>query len=168
MKKLAVKKKYITLFLIFSFVVLLLQFIPLINCSANKDIDYVGILNEKYVLINKNDEKENIKYLNEIGKEIALAHLKLSHTCTPYFAIPNFLVYEGNTYISENNTYIYQYKYDVYGVKIFSDMGGWMAGDGLIQDGIFTTSIKYKNRYLEFKKVGDKLEIISYGKMYGI
>lgn len=168
MKRLVVKKKYITLFLIFLFVVFLLQFIPLINCNADDQTEYVETLNSKYILIDRNSEKENIKYLNQIGKEIALTQLKLSHKCTPYFAIPKFLIYEGNTYISENNTYVYQYKYDVYGVKIFSDMGGWMAGDGLIQDGIFTTSIKYKNRYLEFKEVGNKLEIISYGKMYGI
>lgn len=168
MKKVVVKKKYITLFLIFLIVAFLLQFIPLINCNSDDQIEYIETLNSKYILIDRNSEKENIKYLNQIGKGIALTSLKLSHKCTPYFAIPKFLIYEGNTYISETNTYVYQYKYDVYGVKIFSDMGGWMAGDGLIQDGIFTTSIKYKNRYLEFKEVGNKLEIISYGKMYGI
>ncbi len=168
MNKFVIKKKNLAFLLIFLIVIFLLQFIPLINCSADKEIDYVRILSRKYELINKKNEEENIKYIDQKGEEIALAHLKLSHTCTPYFAIPKFLVYEGKTYLSENNTYVYQYKYDVYGTKLFTDMGGWMAGDGLIQDGIFTTSIKYKNRYLEFKEVGNKLEIISYGKMYGI
>ena len=43
-----------------------------------------------------------------------------------------------------------------------------MAGDGLIEDRFFITSIRFKNGYLEFKEFGNRLILVGIGKMYGI
>ena len=43
----------------------------------------------------------------------------------------------ANTYLSENNKYIYQHNYDVIRYPLITDIGAWMAGDGLIEDRFF-------------------------------
>jgi len=56
-----------------------------------------------------------------------IKRLKLPHRCLPLFTIPLFVVYCVNTYLSENNTYMYQYNYDVIGYPLITDLGAWMA-----------------------------------------
>jgi hypothetical protein len=166
------KKIYLLAALITAlFILLLFLFLPTIKCGGFKEIPferYTEIINNEINLKNQDNIEENIKYINKEAKSVAIKRLKLPHRCLPLFSVPLFVVYGTNTYLSENNTYVYQYNYDVIAYPLITDIGAWMAGDGLIEDKFFITYIRYKNGYLEFKEVGNRLMLVGIGKMYGI